>query len=157
MNKRFVFGLTIGGIAIVAAVLWLFSAILPEQMGGFNFGWAVFVFCIGAGIAFLVRGFVIEKEITLRKLSVYFGAALIIVALAVMVGELALSGNIIFPIIAVVLAVAFLLGFIALGGKKWDAGDNQQPGYKTYRERKAEEEAAKADSESDSTKKNDEK
>ena len=44
------------------------------------------------------------------------------------------------PIIAIVVTVALLLGFVAVGGKKWDQGDNQNVGYKNYYQRKAEEE-----------------
>jgi uncharacterized membrane protein YesL len=42
---------------------------------------------------------------------------------------------------------ALLLGFVAIGGKKWDEGDNQKEGYKTYRERKAEEQQSNSQDE----------
>ena len=59
-----------------------------------------------------------------------------------MIGELAIEDkqNLVIPIIAVVVTVALLLGFVAVGGKKWDQGDNQNVGYKNYYQRKAEEE-----------------
>ena len=76
------------------------------------------------------------------------GCALIGVCVLAVIGELfVVQDKLIMPIIAVVITVALLLGFLAIGGKKWDEGDNQKPGYKTYRERKAEEEQAKSQDE----------
>ena len=45
------------------------------------------------------------------------------------------------------LCAGIVLGVLVTGGKKWDEGDNQKVGYKTYRERKAEEEKKKQEEE----------
>ena len=63
-------------------------------------------------------------------------------------GVLALVGRIIdddrvHPIIAIIITVGMLLCILAVGGKKWDQGDNEVAGYKDYRTRKKEEEEAK--------------
>ena len=83
----------------------------------------------------------------LKKLWIFFGAAFLVVAVITLACEIAMPSKIVMPIIAIVLAVALLLGFIAVGGKKWDAGDNQKVGYKNYYQRKAEEERKKDDEE----------
>ncbi len=140
MNKKFLFGFTLGLIAVLAAVLWLLSVVAEESFGWFSFGWAVVLLAGGFGVAFILRGIFSKTAVPLKKLSIYFGAGFIIVAVLALVGELALDNKIILPVIAVIIAAALLLGFIVVGGKKWDTGDNQKVGYKNYYERQKEQE-----------------
>ena len=123
MSKKFMFRFALGLVAVVVAVMWLLSVIpgTKDAMGWFKLG---------------------KNAVPLKKLNIYFGAGFVLVAVLSMIGELAIEDkqNLVIPIIAVVVTVALLLGFVAVGGKKWDQGDNQNVGYKNYYQRKAEEE-----------------
>ena len=147
MSKKFLFGFVLGLIAVCAAVLWLLSVVAKESFGWFTFGWAVVILSGGFGVAFTLKGLLGKNAVTLKKWSIYFGAGMILVAIITLIFELALDKNVILPIIAVVITVALLLAFVAVGGKKWDQGDNQNVGYKNYYQRKAEEEARKKEEE----------
>lgn len=141
MSKNFVFRLVLGLVAVVAAVLWLLSVVMEETFGWFSLGWAVVIIAGACGIAFVFRGLLGKTvALPLKKLNIYFGAGFILMAIIALIGELAMDNKLILPIIAVVVTCALLLGYVAVGGKKWDGGDNQKAGYKNYYERKAEEE-----------------
>ncbi len=146
MAKGFLFKFVIGLAAVSAAVLWLLSVLVPDNFGWFSGDWAVVIVAGVTGLAFLIRGFADKSAVALKKLYVYFGVALLGVAVFGVIGALAITADdVILPIIAIVITVALLLGFVAVGGKKWDGGDNEKAGYKNYYERKKEqEEAAKA-------------
>lgn len=140
MSKNLLTKLLIGLAVLAAAVLWLLSVLLPETFGFFNLNWAVVIVCGVSGLALVLRGLFSRKTGILKKSDIFIGAILLILAGVSVAFALALPKTIIWPIIAVVLAAAALLSVLAVGGKKWDEGDNHQVGYKTYRERKAEEE-----------------
>lgn len=146
MSKKFMFRFTLGLVAVVVAVMWLLSVIpgTKEAMGWFTLGWAITIIAGVFGLAFIFRGLFGKNFGPLKKLNIYFGAGFILVAVFSMIGELAIEDkqSLVIPIIAVVVTVALLLGFVAVGGKKWDQGDNQNVGYKNYYQRKAEEEKA---------------
>lgn len=117
--------------AVAAAVLWLLSVLMEETFGWFSLGWAITIVAGVFGIMFVLRGLFSKSAGPLKKLYIYFGAALIAVAVFALIGELAVKkDNLVMPIIAVVVTAALLLGFLAVGGKKWDQGDNQNVGYK---------------------------
>lgn len=145
MSKSFFFKLLIALAWLAAAVLWLLSVILPEKFGFFNLNWAIVVICGTGGLALLLRGIFAKKTGVLKKSDVYLGAVLLIVAGISIVFALALPKSYIWPIIAVVVALAGVFSVIATGAKKWDEGDNHKVGYKDYRTRKAEEEAREAE------------
>lgn len=148
MNKSFVYKLIIGIVGVCSAVMWLIGAITGGVLGFFTLGWAIAVFSGITGLVFVIRAFLDKTNVQLKRFYVYFGCALIGVCVFAVIGELfVVQDKLIMPIIAVVITVALLLGFLAIGGKKWDEGDNQKPEYKTYRERKAEEEQAKSQDE----------
>lgn len=132
---------------LAAAVLWLLSVIRPEKFGFFNFNWALVVICGTGGLAVLLRGLFAKKTGVLKKSDIFLGAFLLVIAGISAAFALAMPKKIVWPIIAVVLALAGLLSVIATGGKKWDEGDNHKVGYKDYRARKAEEESRKAEEE----------
>ncbi len=148
MHKKFLFGLIVCLMIVAVAVLWLLSALGIPEMQWFTLGWAVTIATGVLGLAFLGRGVFGKSAVPVKKLWMFFGAAFLVVTVIALAGELAMPSKIVVPIIAVVLAVAILIGFLAVGGKKWDTGDNQKAGYKTYRERK-EEEARKQASDED--------
>lgn len=145
MSKSFFFKLLIALAWLAAAVLWLLSVILPEKFGFFNLNWAIVVICGTGGLALLLRGIFAKKTGVLKKSDVYLGAVLLIVAGISIVFALALPKSYIWPIIAVVVALAGVFSVVATGAKKWDEGDNHKVGYKDYRTRKAEEEAREAE------------
>ena len=143
MSKKFLFGLVIGLSVVAAATLWLLSVVSVEKFGWFTLSWAVTIVAGVCGIAFIVRGLFEKNAGSLKKVNILFGAAFLIIAFLCIVNELAIESEIILPVIALVVAVALLLGFVAVGGKKWDGGDNEKAGYKNYYQRKAEEEKNK--------------
>ena len=147
MSKKFLFGFVICLMIVAVAVLWLLSALEVEGLEWFTLGWAATIAAAVLGFAFVGRGLFGKNAGPLKKMWIFFGAAFLVVAVIVLACEIAMPHKIVVPIIAIVLAVALLLGFLAVGGKKWDAGDNQKAGYKTYRQRKAEEEARKQNEE----------
>ena len=147
MSKKFLFGLIVCLLIVVIAVLWLLSAVGVAGMEWFTIGWAATIAAGVLGVTFIGRGLFGKTAGPLKKLWIFFGAGFLVVAVITLACEIAMPNEIVMPIIAIVLAVALLVGFIAVGGKKWDAGDNQKVGYKNYYQRKAEEEAAKKDGE----------
>ena len=147
MSKKFLLGLIVCLLIVAIAVLWLLSALGVEEMKWFTLGWAATIAAGVLGVAFVGRGLFGKTAGPLKKLWIFFGAAFLVVAVITLACEIAMPSKIVMPVIAIVLAVALLLGFIAVGGKKWDAGDNQKVGYKNYYQRKAEEERKKDDEE----------
>lgn len=144
MSKKFLFGFFLGLFFVAAAVLWLLSVCLPDTFGWFSLGWAATLLAGGFGVVFILRGLFEKTAAPLKKFYIYFGAGFLIVALFAVIGEVSMPGKLVMPIIAVIIAAALLLGFVAVRGKKWDQGDNQNVGYKNYYQRK-EEEARKRD------------
>jgi len=139
MSKTFLFRFLIGLSLLAAAVLWLLS-VIPATSDTFTFThgsvgqWAGLIITAGIGIAFLLRGIFSKNSVLfIKKLWVFFGIALITVAVFILI-EIFTWGIPVMPIIAVALAAAFLFALIAVGGRRWDMGDNEkvnsQPAYK---------------------------
>ena len=149
MSKKFFVKLLIGLAWLAAAVLWVLSVVLPDTFGFFNLNWAIAVIAGTSGLALLLGGLFTGKTGILKKLNIFLGAALIVIAGVSVAFALALPESYVWPVIAVVLTAAGLLSLFATGGKKWDEGDNERMGYKDYRTRKAEEEARRAEEEKD--------
>lgn len=145
MSKKFLFGFVLGLSAVLAATLCLLSVLMPDDFGWFSLSWAIALMSGVFGVAFIVRGVFSKNAIPLKKFNIYFGAGFLIVAFLCLINELAIKNEIVLPVIALVIAAALLLGFVAVGGKKWDGGDNEKAGYKNYYQRKAEEEKNKED------------
>ncbi len=145
MSKKFLFGFVLGLAAVLAATLWLLSVLMPDEFGWFSLSWAIALMTGVFGVAFILRGIFSKNAIPLKKFNIYFGAGFLIVAFLCLINELAINNKIVLPVIALVIAAALLLGFVAVGGKKWDGGDNEKAGYKNYYQRKAEEEKEKED------------
>lgn len=143
MSKSILFKVLIGLSWLVAAVLWLLSITLPETFGFFTLNWAVVIIAGTAGIAYLVRGIISKKSTVLKKVDIIVATALILITVLSVVFALALPKSYVWPIIAIVLTAGGLISVLAVGGKKWDEGDNHKVGYKDYRARKAEEQRNK--------------
>lgn len=140
MNKNILFKLGIALTAVIVAVLWLLSITVPDTFGFFNLSWAITVFAAISGVAYVLKGIFEKKAVPLKKFNILFGAILIIISIICLASAIAIPSNIILPIIAIVLTLAVFIGILAVGGRKWDSGDNKKVGYKNYYERKAEEE-----------------
>lgn len=143
MNKKILFRLGIAGAGLAVAVVWLVS-VMTESFK-FDLSLAVAIFSGVAGVSYILKGCLSKGNVVNKKFSILFGAALLIVCLISIAGAIALPGNYILPIIAIILSAAIFLGILFTGGKKWDQGDNKNVGYKNYRQRKAEEEKANQD------------
>lgn len=143
MSKKFLFRFCLGLFAVAAAVLWLLSVVAEKSFGWFSFGWAVVVVSGSFGLTFVLKGLLERNTVVVKKWSIYLGAAMLIVCAVTLIGELAFTDKLVAPIIALVVTVALLLGYVAVGGKKWDQGDNQNAGYKSYYQRKEEEQQKK--------------
>jgi FtsH-binding integral membrane protein len=139
MSKKLIFKIVAALLLTAAAVVWLLSVLLPEKFGFINLSWVIAVAAGILGILFILKG-VFEKNVGIaKKAGIFFGAALIVAAILALVGTF-IADKYVLPIIAIVISVAVLLSVIAVGGKKWDEGDNKKVGYKNYYQRKAEKE-----------------
>lgn len=143
MSKNFLFKLLVGLIILAAPVLWLLSMTMPETFGWFNLAYAVAMVSFGVGVLLIIKGVFKKDNVVYKKMNIWLGAGLLIVTLLSIASAIALPENWILPIICIILAAGLVLGILATGGKKWDTADNQKVGYKTYHERKAEEEKNK--------------
>ncbi len=126
-------------LVLVAAVLWILSLTVPETFGFFSLAWAGVIICGGLGIILILQGCFQQNANTIKKLKIWFGVALVVCGVLCLVSELAIPGNLVIPIIAIVVAVGLIITITASRGSKWDEGDNHKAGYKNYHERKAEE------------------
>lgn len=145
MSKNFIYRLIIGLAWLIAAVFWLLSIVVSDTFGFFNLNWAVVIIAGTTGIVYLVRGIITKKAVVLKKADIIVATVLILIAVLSVVFELTLPQSYVWPIIAIVLTAGGVISVIAVGGKKWDEGDNHKVGYKDYRTRKAEEELNKTE------------
>ena len=114
MSKNFLFKFVLGLVVVVAAVLWLLSMLVEDTFGWFSLGWAITMIAGVFGVMFILRGLFSSTAGPIKKLYIYFGAGLLIAALFALIGEIALPGKLVMPIIAIVVTVALLLGFVAV-------------------------------------------
>lgn len=140
MSKNFLFKLLIGLIILAGPVLWLLSLIIPDTFGWFNLSYAVALVSGGVGLLLLLKGVFKKDNVIFKKANIWLGMGLLVVTLFSIASAIALPDNWIAPIICIMAALAIVLGIIGTGGKKWDTADNQKAGYKSYHQRKAEEE-----------------
>ena len=139
MSKKFFFKIAVGLVFLAAAVIWLLSVLMPEKFGNLNLSWLIAAVCAALGVLFVISGLFSKTVGIAKKFYIIVGAALIIAAVLALVGTF-IDTKLALPIIAVIIAVGALLCVIAVGGKKWDEGDNKKVGYKNYYQRKEEEE-----------------
>lgn len=140
MSRNLIYKLLGALVVVAAAVLWILSLTVPETFGFFSLAWAGVLLCDGIGVIFLLNGIFQKNITTIKKLKIWFGVALLVCAVLCLVSAITIPENLVIPIIAVIVAVGFMITILATAGKKWDEGDNHKVGYKNYFERKKEEE-----------------
>lgn len=140
MSRNLIYKLLGALVVVAAAVLWILSLTVPETFGFFSLAWAGVLLCGGIGVIFLLNGIFQKNITTIKKLKIWFGVALLVCAVLCLVSAIAIPDSLVIPIIAVIVAIGFIITILATGGKKWDEGDNHKAGYKNYFERKKEEE-----------------
>ncbi|MGN0807632.1 MAG: hypothetical protein ACI4MN_04195 [Candidatus Coproplasma sp.] len=155
MNKNIIFKVLVCVLFVAVSVLWLLSAVLPDAFGGLNLAWLIAIFAFGMGLIFIGRGILDKDLISIRKFYILLGVLFLVASVCALIGTFIPSAEIALPIVAVVISAGLLISTLFVRGKKWDAGDNQEPGYKNYWERKAEQEKLEEENK-DSKKHNDE-
>ncbi len=156
MQKRHLFTVINLAALVFALVLWVISVANPAALPDFSFAWVVFIATAIWGVSFTVRVF-FEKQVILKKSWTILAGVFYVTAAGALIGALALPKNMILPILCLAAGIALLVGSLVLGGKKWDQGDNEKPGYKTYYERKEEERRAKEEAAKEQAKIDDDK
>lgn len=145
MNKNIIFKVLVCVLFLTVSILWLLSAVMPDAFGGLNLAWLIAIFAFGMGILFIGKGVLTKDLISIRKFYVFLGVIFVVAGVCALIGTVIKSVAIALPVVALVLSAGLLISTLFVRGKKWDAGDNQEPGYKTYRERKAEQEKLEAE------------
>lgn len=145
MSRNLIYKILGALVVVAAAVLWILSLTVPETFGFFSLAWAGVLLCGGIGVIFLLNGIIQKNITTIKKLKIWFGVALLVCAVLCLVSAITIPENLVIPIIAVIVAVGFMITILATAGKKWDEGDNHKVGYKNYFERKKEEEKQNED------------
>lgn len=140
MSRNLIYKILGALVVVAAAVLWILSLTVPETFGFFSLAWAGVLLCGGIGVIFLLNGIFQKNITTIKKLKIWFGVGLLVCAVLCLVSAITIPENLVIPIIAVIVAVGFMITILATAGKKWDEGDNHKVGYKNYFERKKEEE-----------------
>ncbi len=136
MSKKLLFKVLAALCFIAVAVVWLLSAVGVIEV---NLSWLIAVFAFALALLYIIYGLISKTVGTFKKMYILLGAALVIAGILALVGTF-IDSKLVLPIIAIVITVAVLLCILAVGGKKWDQGDNENVGYKDYRTRKKEEE-----------------
>lgn len=147
MSKNIFVKLLVALAFLAAAVFFFLSVLEVEPFTEFSASWAGVIFAGVSGLALLFSAIGTKNSTQLKKMKLFFSAALLVVALVCLIFALALPENWILPLILILVGVMLVLGVLITGGKKWDTGDNQKAGYKNYYQRKAEEEKNKKDGE----------
>ncbi|MBR4270222.1 MAG: hypothetical protein IKQ31_00900 [Clostridia bacterium] len=142
MNKRFLTRLIAVSLLLVVAVFYTLSIVPVQGFEWFSLGWAGTIVLGGWGILWILGGLFNKTVGTLKKTEIFVGAALLILAFGCLITEITIKDNLVLPIIFIIIAFAAVLSVIAVGGNRWDSGDNKQVGYKNYFQRKKAEEKA---------------
>lgn len=151
MSKSFFSKFLVALVFVAAAVLYLLQVL--EVITFFNLSWAVMMVSGSLGALFILGGLFGKNLGIIKKTRIILGSALLIVCLFSMVTAILIPEKIVFPIILIIVTGAILLSVVAVGGKKWDQGDNQNVGYKNYHQRKSEQEKEQAKQEKKDNKK----
>ncbi|MGN0812394.1 MAG: hypothetical protein ACI4MQ_02665 [Candidatus Coproplasma sp.] len=145
MNKNIIFKVLVGVLFLAVSILWLLSAVLPDTFGGLNLAWLIAIFAFGMGVLFIGRGILDKSLISIKKFYVLLGVLFLVAGVCALIGTFIPSVEIALPVVAIVISLGLLISTLFVKGKKWDAGDNEEPGYKNYWERKAEKEKLEAE------------
>ena len=136
MSKNMLLKVLVALCFVAVAVIWALSA---AEIITVNLSWLIAVFAFALGAIFIIYGLFRKNLGLLKKLNILFGAGLVVAGVFALVGTF-IEGNLVLPIIAIIITVAMLLCVFATGGKKWDQADNTKAGYKDYWARKKEKE-----------------
>ncbi len=138
--KKLVFKLVPALVSIVMISLWI-SSIVSDN-GLFNFGHVAGAILISFGLAELIYGLITKNDIMMHKTRIILGSLYSVLGVVALIFAFTTPKNLILPIIMLAVAVVAVIAIIFSNGKgKWDKGDNEDPNYKTYFERQAEEKA----------------
>jgi len=140
MNKRFLSKLIAVSLLLVVAVFYCLSLVPVEGFEWFSLNWAGVIVLGGWGVLYLLGGLLSKNIGTLKKAEIWIGIVLLILAFGCLITELTVPDKLVWPIIFIILAFGAVISVIAVGGNRWDSGDNKQVGYKNYFQRKKAEE-----------------
>ncbi|MDR2867295.1 MAG: hypothetical protein LBV55_01350 [Acholeplasmatales bacterium] len=144
MSKKFLGGFIVLVVALASVVLWILNLLAVNGFAWFNTSVALGIIATALGLVLTFQSF--KKDLgTLKKIRAFMGIVILALGVVLLILGFALVDEetlqkIIIPIIVGVVVLGILIGYLVTGGKKWDAGDNEKVGYKTYAQRKAEEE-----------------
>lgn len=144
MDKKFLLRLLVPTVLVVVAVL-CFLMVLPataSYFAWFSWAWAVCMLAAALGLRYILAGVFASGNVVLRRTSILFGALFCVVAVFSLVWAIEFPHDWVVPLVAIIITAALFVSVLVTGGRKWDAGDNQKVGYKTYRERVAEQQKA---------------
>ena len=126
-----VFRLIMALSLLAGAVLWLLS-VIPGTADIFAFEhgsvgqWAGVIIAGGWAIAFILRGMLVKSSVPLiQRMWIFFGIGLALITGLILVEVFTWSVPVM-PIVAVALALAFVVSLIVVGGRRWDMGDNEK-------------------------------
>ena len=141
MDKKFLLRMIIPTVLLAVAVISLLMLIpaTAEYFTWFSWAWAATGVAGAFGLRYLLAGLLGDSNPIIRKANIWFGALFLVITLFCLTWAIAVPKDWIAPLIAIIITGALFLGVLFTGGRKWDAGDNQKAGYKTYRQRKEEE------------------
>ena len=139
MKRKINYLLTVAGAAIVfvGVLLWVLKLTTGNSIEWFQGQYTLYIVFGGPGIVCFAA-----MAVNRIRLWGYIGLMAIVAAfiVAICFGDLNVWVGVAF---GVLILAGLILYFIIFRLDKWDKGDNQKQGYKTYAERKAE--AAKAE------------
>ncbi len=141
MDKKFLLRLIMPAVILAVAVISLLMVIpaTAEYFAWFSWAWAVTIITGALGLRYLLAGLFSKANPMVRKANLWFGALFLVVTVFCLTWAIAVPKDWIAPLVAIIVTGVLFLGVLFTGGRKWDAGDNQKAGYKTYRQRKADE------------------
>ena len=160
--KNKLFNICPFAVTVIGLLFWFLKVVGVNAFSGFTFVY-VCVFFFGAyAISNILRGILEDKnDPVLKRTWFILGGAFLVgftVCLIIAIPEaIDLTVKVVISGILLAIGIAVLVSLIFRGPNKWDKGDNENPEYKTYRERKALEEAeAKKQEESQAKEKEEE-
>jgi hypothetical protein len=148
-NIKFIFKAIDIFALVLGCFLWLMSEVAKDSFAWFNFAFAVVVICGLWGVSSIIQGAIFKEKTVIKKARLIIGGIFLVVSAGSLIWAINMPGNIVLPIICLIIALAIFAGLFISGGKKWDEADNQKEGYKNYYERKVEADKLEAEEETD--------
>lgn len=142
---KFVFKVIDVFALVLGCFLWLMSEIAKDAFGWFNFAFCVVIICGIWGLSSILQGAILKEKTVVKRSRLIIGGVFLAISAGTLIWAINMPGNIVLPIICLVIALVLFAALFISGGKKWDEADNEKEGYKNYYERKAEEEQKQAE------------